>query len=65
MITALRWLLFVGFLAQIAGIVCGVLLLARIKREQKAMVAVLETFSDRSAQIAQAIATLTHGRGKD
>ena len=58
MIALLRWLLLMGFVAQIVGICYGVIVLARIKQEQKQLVDVLSAFSDRSADIAKALAHL-------
>jgi len=54
-LTLLRWALLVGFVAQLIGIVYGVIVLSRIKREQSQLTMVLETFSKRSDKIANAL----------
>jgi len=58
MITILRWALLLGFIAQVVGIFYGVIVLARIKREQRQLIDVLSAFSERSADIAQALTNL-------
>ena len=55
MIEILRWLLLIGFLCQIVGIVYGVYVLVRIKSEQRALADILAVFSERSERIAQAL----------
>lgn len=62
MIQIIRWALIFGFFLQILSVLYGVFVLSRIKREQKMLSDVLHTFSDRSAQIAVAIQSLSNSR---